>query len=149
MTIHKVQGVESDEMLVYGEPNSGYEGFMVMMTRHRDKVKVYFVKKELEDVLYQRLGEDADLVRELNEVIADQPLWRIGLVLSMHKRANISLATDYIGMGLSEEDKVVKSYIEARGNLVKIIREIVSWQDRQVKLIGKRPGMWEKIDGNK
>jgi|GEM_PF-2002637 len=162
MTAHKLQGASIDHTLIYYEKEVGYEAFNVMMTRHRDSVKLYANKQELEDNVYNRLDKNPEEARrKYNLVIAttaraktasftlrnlhseNWPLWQIGLSIGVSKRANDSLASNYIGMGESDNDKLLKSYIHSRSNVVKLLLEITRWCNLEEKVTGKKPDMWQ------
>lgn len=146
VTAYKLQGTTVDKNFVYYQPNVGYEGINVMMTRHRDTVRLYASKEELENEVYSRVEEDPEIARDLHEIHSRQNLWKIGISLSMHKRSNLSLVGDYARMGLSREDQVLKAYIEARTDFGKLIREIISWQEKQLKICGTKPAVWDHKD---
>lgn len=144
LTAYKLQGATVSELFaLMSKEGLGYELAMVMATRHRDRLTMYCGKRELENVVYQRLNEDPELSKELNEIVAKPPLWRLGLNLALHKRSNISFAVDYENMGLSKEDRVLKEYIDSRADFARTIREITAWQERREKITGEKPSLSE------
>lgn len=64
LTGYKLQGETVDRMHVYFDRSIGYEAFLVLMSRHREEVKLHASAKELEDIVYNRLDSDVARVRE-------------------------------------------------------------------------------------
>lgn len=155
VTAHKLEGGSIHNTLVYYEKEVGYEAFNVMMTRHRESLKFYANQQELEDNVYTRLNLDAEQAGKTYDIVTaknllarnlpstDWPLWQVGLSISVSKRVNNSLASDYIGMSESSNDKLLKSYIESHSNVVKLLREIERWRRHVEKATGKKPNIWQ------
>ena len=155
VTAHKLQGASIHHTLVYYEKEVGYEAFNVMMTRHKESLRFYANQRELEDNVYTRLNIDAEQAEKKYDLVTaknllarnspstDWPLWQIGLSISVSKRVNNSLTSDYIGMGESSNDKLLKCYIESHSNVVKLLREIERWRRHVEKVTGKKPNVWQ------
>ncbi|KJW03717.1 MobA/MobL family protein, partial [Rickettsia argasii] len=63
LTGYKLQGETVDRMHIYFDRSIGYEAFLVLMSRHRQAVKLHASAKELENIVYQRLDSDVEKVR--------------------------------------------------------------------------------------
>ena len=59
------------------------------------------------------------------------------------KRSNTSFASDYRTMGLLEEDKHIKHYLDKCEETITTIRKITSWQAIEQRKTGYKPQMWE------
>ncbi|WP_235364378.1 AAA family ATPase [Rickettsia felis] len=138
LTGYKLQGETVDRMHVYFDRSIGYEAFLVLMSRHREEVKLHASAEELENIVYQRLDSDVEKVRnqfKINsyemrdetrinsageeytvQVKEEIPNWLIGLTLAVSRRANNSFAIDYGKGGTLEGSQlIIKEYLEARG----------------------------------
>jgi nucleoside-triphosphatase THEP1 len=176
VTAYKLQGATVEQALVYYEPQVGYEAFNVMMTRHRDGVKLYAASDILENNLYRGLAKDAERAKELFEISnkgkdkkdkgkdevkdkkkedknkkeEEQPLWLTGLSIGVSRRANLSFASSYGGMGLTKSDKILKEYIESHSLVVNYLREIDSRKrlmekKSKIKSNSREHELWSKV----
>ncbi len=64
LTGYKLQGETVDRMHVYFDRSIGYEAFLVLMSRHREEVKLHASAKELENIVYQRLDSEVEKIRK-------------------------------------------------------------------------------------
>lgn len=128
VTGYTLQGGSADKILVNFEPETAsYESFNVMMTRHRNDVSIYASKEELENILYRSFLENSsDARNNINIIMKDdhRDLWQAGFISSISRRANLSFAKDhsYDITKLSEEDKVIKTYLEARSEVISCLK---------------------------
>ena len=142
LTVYKLQGETVDNMHVYFDRSIGYEAFLVLMSRHRQEVKLHASAQELETIVYKRLDSDVEKVRNqfrINSFTASSkldtpqevPNWLIGLTLAVNRRANISLATDYLSNGtLDGNQLIIKEYLEARSRVFEYHGKMREWKSR-------------------
>lgn len=147
LTGYKLQGETVDNMHVYFDRSIGYEAFLVLMSRHRQAVKVHASAKELEELVYQRIDNDVEKVRnqfKINsftessklETPQEVPNWLIGLTLAVSRRANNSFAIDYLSNGtLDGNQLIIKEYLEARSRVFECHGKMREWKSR-VELTG-------------
>ncbi|KJV98588.1 hypothetical protein [Rickettsia amblyommatis] len=151
LTCYKLQGETVDRMHIYFDCSIGYGAFLVLMSRHREEVKLHASAKELEDIVYQRLDSDVEKIREqlkinsyemLNEtrinsageeykvkVKEEIPNWLIGLTLAVSRRANNSFAIDYKSGGLLDGNQlIIKEYLEARSRVFECHGKMREWK---------------------
>lgn len=156
LSAHKLQGATVDKTLVYYENQVGYESFNVMMSRHREDVKLYASSTTLEDNVYARFGKDAEAARREFSISANTnnitatgnedkatPLWLTGLNIGVSKRTNISFASDYKSIGLDANDLIIKDYIDSKNLVINHLKEITHWAKAQEKKDGVRPPLWQ------
>jgi len=121
--------------MVYYESVIGYEAFNVLMTRHRESVRLYAAEETLEDVLYGKIrSDDRDGVLDdtednikaarakynietyrLNDSAGENntnksnqtkfPIWRIGLTAAISRRVDNSFSIDYAAKELLSENE--------------------------------------------
>lgn len=158
LTGYKLQGETVDRMHVYFDRSIGYEAFLVLMSRHREEVKLHAPAKELENIVYQRLDSDVEKVRnqfKLNsyemrdetrinsagdeytvQVKEEIPNWLIGLTLAVSRRANNSFAIDYRSDGTLEGSQlIIKEYLEARVRVFECHGKMREWK-RDIEATG-------------
>lgn len=145
VTAHKLQGASIGEVFVKYCKNIGYEAFNVMMTRHREALKLYAAKETLMENILQRVEVDSNKAKaryefEIAEGKLDIEL--IALSISASKKTNNSFASDYRGMGISAEDELLKKYLETRKLAQELVSEISSWQLKQQRVTGNKPAMY-------
>jgi ATP-dependent exoDNAse (exonuclease V) alpha subunit len=146
VTGNKLQGASIKEMFPFFEKNMGYEAFNVLMSRHTVNVKMYASAKELEDIIYERIDEDADAIRakygiesyeksDGTKPRAPVPAWKIGLAIAVSKRANNNFAMDYKGQTnhLSKNELVIKDYLEARELVFALHGKMDQWKEQAEK----------------
>ena len=150
VTSHKLQGASIDDMVVVLEKNVGFEIFNVLSTRHKQNIEIVADKEVLYDAFYESLDESASKARnrfEINikggEEKAEETILKGGLAKMVSKKANTSFASDYLTMGLTEEDKYIKNYLDKSEETIATIRKISSWQNVEQRKTGKKPQMWE------
>ncbi|MFV9890614.1 MAG: MobA/MobL family protein [Rickettsia conorii subsp. raoultii] len=158
LTGYKLQGETVDRLHVYFDRSIGYEAFLVLMSRHRQYVKLHASAQELEDIVYQRPDSDAEKVRNqfkmnsyamLPETVTNEdgssyakhmqheiPNWLIGLILAVSRRANNSFAIDYRGDGtLDGNQSIIKEYLEARVRVFECHGKMREWK-RDIESVG-------------
>ncbi|HJK89011.1 MAG: MobA/MobL family protein (plasmid) [Candidatus Megaira endosymbiont of Mesostigma viride] len=145
ITSHKVQGATIEDTIPRLEKNSGYEVTNVMLTRHKKEMTVIVSKEVLYDAFYESLDSTASKAR--NRFDLDSPeeetILKGGLAKMVSKRSNTSFASDYRTMGLLEEDKHIKHYLDKCEETITTIRKITSWQAIEQRKTGYKPQMWE------
>jgi len=145
ITSHKVQGATIEDTIPRLEKNSGYEVTNVMLTRHKKEMTVIVSKEVLYDAFYESLDSTASKAR--NRFDLDSPeeetILKGGLAKMVSKRTNTSFASDYRTMGLLEEDKHIKHYLDKCEETITTIRKITSWQPIEQRKTGNKPQMWE------
>jgi len=145
ITSHKVQGATIEDTIPRLEKNSGYEVTNVMLTRHKKEITVIVSKEVLYDAFYESLDSTASKAR--NRFDLDSPeeetILKGGLAKMVSKRTNTSFASDYRTMGLLEEDKHIKHYLDKCEETITTIRKITSWQSIEQRKTGNKPQMWE------
>lgn len=145
ITSHKVQGATIEDNIPRLEKNSGYEVTNVMLTRHKKEMTVIVSKEVLYDAFYEGLDSTASKAR--NRFDLDSPkevtILKGGLAKMVSKRTNTSFASDYRTMGLLEEDKYIKDYLDKCEETITTIRKITSWQSIEQRKTGNKPQMWE------
>ncbi|KJW03321.1 conjugative transfer TraA domain protein [Rickettsia endosymbiont of Ixodes pacificus] len=167
LTGYKLQGETVDRMHVYFDRSIGYEAFLVLMSRHREDVKLHASAKELENIVYQRLDSDVEKVRKqfkinsyemLPETITNEdgssyekhvpkeiPNWLIGLTLAVNRRANNSFAIDYRSGGTLDGNQVIiKEYLEARSRVFECHGKMREWK-RDIEATGNITRLHSKI----
>ncbi|WP_134820390.1 MobA/MobL family protein [Rickettsia conorii] len=167
LTGYKLQGETVDRMHVYFDRSIGYEAFLVLMSRHRQEVKLHASAKELENIVYQRLDSDVEKVRnqfKINsykmrdetrinsagkeytvQVKEEIPNWLIGLTLAVSRRANNSFAIDYGKGGTLDGNKVIiKEYLEARSRVFECHGKMREWK-RDLEATGNITRLHSKI----
>lgn len=174
VTAHKLQGVTVDESFIYYTPIVGYEAFNVMMTRHRDKVSLYGVKSELEEVIKTKISKsekeqeisdsavESDKSNKIEYLISAkkkviegkkqaleeaQP-WFLGLTLAVSRRANLNLACDYslnLSKSVDQTYLVVKEYLEHRQKIIETSKQLDLWSKDQYKFTASRISAWKAI----
>ncbi|MFU7501460.1 MAG: AAA family ATPase [Candidatus Tisiphia sp.] len=151
LTGYKLQGETVDRMHVYFDRSIGYEAFLVLMSRHREAVRLHTSAKELEKIVYQRIDSDVEKVRKqfkinsyemLPETITNEdgssykkhvpkevPNWLIGLTLAVSRRANNSFAIDDSSDGvLDGNQSIIKEYLEARSRVFECHGKMREWK---------------------
>jgi Ti-type conjugative transfer relaxase TraA len=145
VTSHKIQGATIEDTIPRLEKNSGYEVTNVMLTRHKKEMTVIVSKEVLYDAFYESLDSTASKAR--NRFDLDSPeeetILKGGLAKMVSKRTNTSFASDYRTMGLLEEDKHIKHYLDKCEETITTIRKITSWQSIEQRKTGNKPQMWE------
>jgi Ti-type conjugative transfer relaxase TraA len=145
VTSHKIQGATIEDTIPRLEKNSGYEVTNVMLTRHKKEMTVIVSKEVLYDAFYESLDSTASKAR--NRFDLDSPeeetILKGGLAKMVSKRTNTSFASDYRTMGLLEEDKYIKHYLDKCEETITTIRRITSWQSIEQRKTGYKPQMWE------
>lgn len=145
ITSHKIQGATIEDNIPRLEKNSGYEITNVMLTRHKKEMTVIVSKEVLYDAFYESLDSTASKAR--NRFDLDSPeeetILKGGLAKMVSKRTNTSFASDYRTMGLLEEDKHIKHYLDKCEETITTIRKITSWQSIEQRKTGNKPQMWE------
>ncbi len=145
VTSHKIQGATIEDTIPRLEKNSGYEVTNVMLTRHKKEMTVIVSKEVLYDAFYESLDSTASKAR--NRFDLDSPeeetILKGGLGKMVSKRTNTSFASDYRTMGLLEEDKHIKHYLDKCEETITTIRKITSWQSIEQRKTGNKPQMWE------
>jgi Ti-type conjugative transfer relaxase TraA len=145
VTSHKIQGATIEDTIPRLEKNSGYEVTNVMLTRHKKEMTVIVSKEVLYDAFYESLDSTASKAR--NRFDLDSPeeetILKGGLAKMVSKRTNTSFASDYRTMGLLEEDKHIKHYLDKCEETITTIRKITSWQGVEQRKTGNKPQMWE------
>ncbi|WP_103897030.1 MobA/MobL family protein [Rickettsia fournieri] len=167
LTGYKLQGETVDRMHVYFDRSIGYEAFLVLMSRHRQEVKLHASAKELENIVYQRLDSDVEKVRNqfkinsyemLPQTIKNEdgttyqkhipkevPNWLIGLTLAVSRRANNSFAIDYRSDGvLDGNQSIIKEYLEARVRVFECHGKMREWK-RDIESVGNITSLHSKI----
>jgi hypothetical protein len=143
ITSHKVQGATIEDNIPRLEKNSGYEVTNVMLTRHKKEMTVIVSKEVLYDAFYEGLDSTASKAR--NRFDLDSPeeetILKGGLAKMVSKRTNTSFASDYRTMGLLEEDKHIKHYLDKCEETITTIRKITSWQAIEQRKTGYKPQM--------
>lgn len=167
VTGYKLQGSSCDNIWVFLGPGLSYESFLVMMSRHRHEVKVYGNSEELELILKKRLNQNnksdesdyeicshnKELVKCVTEVngreyvyykteLKEIDAWFLGLIIGVSKRANLNFAKDYLNIGISDTDQVIKEYLELKKNVIAASRELDQWGRNQKIYTGKRLDPW-------
>ena len=142
VTAHKLQGASVDLNFVHCETNMGYEAINVLFTRHRESLKLYANAEMLKDVLYASLYKDINKAKLRYDILGGEQILG-GLVKLASRRVNSSFAGDYAGIGLSDNDKHLTSYIETVHKAVLLIREISSWQSQEYRRTGVKPDLWD------
>ena len=116
-----------------------------MLTRHKKEMTVIVSKEVLYDAFYESLDSTASKAR--NRFDLDSPeeetILKGGLAKMVSKRTNTSFASDYRTMGLLEEDKHIKHYLDKCEETITTIRKITSWQSIEQRKNGNKPQMWE------
>jgi ATP-dependent exoDNAse (exonuclease V) alpha subunit len=158
LTGYKLQGETVDRMHVYFDRSIGYEAFLVLMSRHREEVKLHASAEELENIVYQRLDSDVETVRnqfKINsyemrdetrinsagedytvQVKEEIPNWLIGLTLAVSRRANNSFAIDYKSDGtLDGNQSIITEYLEARSRVFECHGKMREWK-RDIEAVG-------------
>jgi ATP-dependent exoDNAse (exonuclease V) alpha subunit len=158
LTGYKLQGETVDRMHVYFDRSIGYEAFLVLMSRHRQEVKLHASAEELENIVYQRLDSDVEKIRKQFEINSYEmlpvtrtnaegkpyethvpieiPNWLIGLTLAVSRRANNSFAIDYRSNGtLDGNQLVIKEYLEARSRVFECHGKMREWK-RDIEAVG-------------
>ena len=143
LTAHKLQGATVDSLFLLVENGMGYEAFNVGATRHKERVKFYVNKKELEDVVYKRLAEDAKLGRKAFTIKGSNELWQTGLNIALTRRADLSFTGDYANIEVTKEEKVILAYIESRELARQYIEEISKWVVAESRRRGTEVKIWE------
>ncbi|MFP3011437.1 MAG: MobA/MobL family protein [Rickettsia sp.] len=167
LTGYKLQGETVDRMHVYFNRSIGYEAFLVLMSRHREEVKLHASAEELENIVYQRLDSDVEKVRnqfKINsyemrdetrinsvgeeytvKVKEEIPNWLIGLTLAVSRRANNSFAIDYRSDGTLEGSQlIIKEYLEARVRVFECHGKMREWK-RDIEDTGNITRLHSKI----
>ncbi|MFP3012227.1 MAG: MobA/MobL family protein, partial [Rickettsia sp.] len=157
LTGYKLQGETVDRMHVYFDRSIGYEAFLVLMSRHREEVKLHASAKELEALVYQRIDSDVEKVRnqfKINsftessklETPQEVPNWLIGLTLAVSRRANNSFAIDYRSSGVLDGNQlIIKEYLEARSRVFECHGRMREWKS-SVELTGNIINLYENIN---
>jgi hypothetical protein len=145
ITSHKVQGATIEDTIPLLEKNSGYEVTNVMLTRHKKEMTVIVSKEVLYDTFYEGLDSTASKARNRFDLDSreEETILKGGLAKMVSKRANTSFASDYRTMGLLEEDKYIKDYLDKCEETITTIRKITSWQGVEQRKTGNKPQMWE------
>ncbi|MGX6960792.1 MAG: MobA/MobL family protein [Rickettsia endosymbiont of Pentastiridius leporinus] len=151
LTGYKLQGETVDRMHVYFDRSIGYEAFLVLMSRHRQEVKLHASAQELEELVYTRIDSDVEKVRnqfKINsyemrdetrinsageeytiKVKEEIPNWLIGLTLAVSRRANNSFAIDYRSNGsLDGNQLIIKEYLEVRSRVFECHGKLREWK---------------------
>jgi ATP-dependent exoDNAse (exonuclease V) alpha subunit len=167
LTGYKLQGETVDRLHVYFDRSIGYEAFLVLMSRHREEVKLHASAQELENIVYQRLDSDVEKVRKqfkinsyelLPETVTNEdgssyekrvqneiPNWLIGLTLAVSRRANNSFAIDYRSDGsLDGNQSIIKEYLEARSRVFECHGKMREWK-RDIEAVGNITSLHSKI----
>jgi ATP-dependent exoDNAse (exonuclease V) alpha subunit len=167
LTGYKLQGETVDRMHVYFDRSIGYEAFLVLMSRHRQEVKLHASAEELENIVYQRLDSDVETVRnqfKINsyemrdetrinsageeytvQVKEEIPNWLIGLTLAVSRRVNNSFAIDYGKGGTLEGNQlIIKEYLEARGRVFECHDKMREWK-RDTEAVGNITRLYDTI----
>ncbi|MFP3013127.1 MAG: MobA/MobL family protein, partial [Rickettsia sp.] len=157
LTGYKLQGETVDRLHVYFDRSIGYEAFLVLMSRHRQYVKLHASAKELELLVYQRIDSDVEKVKnqfkinsftESSKLDTSQevPNWLIGLMLAVSRRANNSFAIDYRSSGVLDGNQlIIKEYLEARSRVFECHGRMREWNSR-VELTGNIINLYENIN---
>ncbi|KDO02208.1 MobA/MobL family protein [Rickettsia tamurae] len=167
LTGYKLQGETVDRMHVYFDRSIGYEAFLVLMSCHRQDVKLHASAQELENIVYQRLDSDVEKVRKqfkinsyemLLKTITNEdgssyekhvpkeiPNWLIGLTLAVSRRANNSFAIDYRSNGtLDGNQLIIKEYLEARSRVFECHGKMREWKS-DIESPGNITRLYDKI----
>ena len=144
LTSHKMQGASIDDFVAMVEKNVGFEVLNVLATRHKQNLEIVVSKEVLYDSFYKGLDKTAGAARNRFEIEADEEvILKGGLTKIVSKRSNTSFASDYKSMGLSEEDKPIKHYLDKSEETIVAVRKITSWQAIEQRKTGLKPLMWE------
>jgi nucleoside-triphosphatase THEP1 len=145
ITSHKVKGATIEDTIPLLEKNSGYEVTNVMLTRHKKEMTVIVSKEVLYDAFYEGLDSTASKARNRFDLDSreEETILKGGLAKMVSKRSNTSFASDYRTMGLLEEDKYIKDYLDKCEETITTIRKITSWQGVEQRKTGNKPQMWE------
>ena len=167
LTGYKLQGETVDRMHIYFDRSIGYEAFLVLMSRHREEVRLHASAKELENIVYQRLDSDVEKIREQfkinsyemlpetktnadgtsyeTHVPKEIPNWLIGLTLAVSRRANNSFAVDYKSNGtLDGNQLVIKEYLEARSRVFECHGKMREWKS-DIESLGNITNLYRSI----
>ena len=132
VTAHKVQGASIDAPQHVIEKNIGFEIFNVLATRHKEDVEFVVDKESLYDAFYESLDKTSGQARnrfELRRGDNEESILKGGLAKMVSRRVNTSFASEYRTMGLSEEDKYIKEYLDKSEETIASMRKITSWQN--------------------
>lgn len=147
VTAHKLQGSSVDYNFLFFEKGMGYEALNVLLTRHRQQLRCFIDYNLLEEVSYESVADVSDkedlLRASLRYEVNTEDKHLNALVKLASKRVNASFAGDYKDMGLTKEDKQLKSYIETVHESIEIIREISTWQSIELRKTGSKPALWD------
>ncbi len=170
VTGYKLQGDTAAHMMVYYESVIGFEAFNVLMTRHRESVRLYAAENLLEDALYSKIkGITTDstqdrikIAREKYDIEAYKlsdgsqnknrtkiPAWRMGLTAAVSRRVDNSFSVDYAAQEyLSGNEQTIKGYIESRELTFALRIKLDEWKARVLtpKLLSKLKLQKSEID---
>jgi Ti-type conjugative transfer relaxase TraA len=144
-TSHKQQGATIDSTIVRLEKNTGFEVFNVLATRHREELTIIVDKETLLDAFYESLDKTVDSAKNRFDLAAEseEVILKGGLAKLVSKRANTSFAKDYKDIGLTKEDKYIKSYLDKSEDTIAKVRKITAWQAKELRKTGIKPQMWD------
>lgn len=171
VTGHKLEGDTASHMMIRYEPGMGYEAFNLLMTRHRETVRLYLDEESLENVVYGKMernisearvnysieayklspkSEDSETQDECENEYDEEyehtdksgkanksyktkiPTWRIGLAMAISRRVNNSFSADYAANDLLTEDQqVIKGYLESRELTFALKTKLEEWKERK------------------
>ena len=78
-------------------------------------------------------SELPQLAMEQFEVSSNQPEWMVGFSIGVSKRVNLSFISDYVDIGLSQNDQVIKEYIESCATVISYLLQIEEWKQVEGK----------------
>lgn len=150
VTAHKVQGGSKLGAEILIEKNTGFEIFNVLATRHKQDVQFVVDRETLHDVFYESMDETSSKARNSYEFGKgdEETILKSGLEKLVSKRTNTSFASEYRTLGLTEEDKYIKEYLDKSEETIAIVRNIADWQSIQKRKTGTKPPMWQHKDWN-
>ncbi len=145
VTSHKVQGASIKSTVPRFEKGTGYEVGNVILTRHKEDIEIVVSKEVLYDSFYESLDKTVSEARNRFDIEGEdeETILKGGLAKMLSKRTNTSFASDYRTMGQTEEDKIIKHYLDKSEETIAAMRKITSWQDQTLRKTGKRPQMWD------
>ena len=150
VTAHKVQGDTIDKTIARLEKGTGYEVGNVLLTRHRQDCKIIMSNELAYDLHFEALDKNAKEAKNRFE-LAEKELKTIqesGLVKLISKRTNTLSATSYKKQStrqelLTDQDKMIKRYLDACENTIETIRKIDRWRQEVHRKTGVKPKMQE------